>query len=1186
MDDDLESFLAEQKAKVAEERAILAQDPPYLEIRQTKGFNAYNSTIKENIPPSKWSSVQRPPSNPEESAGLSLQLGEDYERKKHRLQQELRLDYRRYMAQGKQVNVAAGEAGLSQHGLSLPLTVSRRAQALSKGPSYSLENQPSPRPPTIREQPPSRKDATTLIEAGQSGPAVPRGRRLHEGRGYRPGGELDQWERPRGTRAELGWGRDCSDYEEEEELPALDRRAPRGSQEPGHTDRRGRRYRADRDVPRLRERGLNDFEDFPEMFRYVQRLRNENRLLRERRGAEPPPACDDDRRDESLGTLSTTPKPRLQEAGPGRPNEKSRSTVRKDEAEFATGLMIGAADADAVAQRRKELYRQELQEQMAEQQRNRKREKELEHKVAVTGALDPEKPPDRIRYFGPMGRNSSQMGRGLDAPSRVDLGGAAHDERLPPERPRVAFQSPLLDYGAALGVLEGSTTSGVTPVHEDYHRGPSSNLGDLSAARLSGVPQPPPSTLSDMYRTPYDDAYFYYGARDPLDPGLAHYGPAAAAPPTALNLLSGAQSLAPPGRLGPHPPFSSQRDAGPLRPRAGVFPPGKDETQAKESLRSYQEALKQQIREQQERRRREKEERERDEARLEAEMRTYDPWGRGGGGAPLKDGQGNLISDLNQMHKTNEEAYLNPSSRDKRELGSSDRKEPSPKTGERPPSSVRVSGFTYGQSPFARGSVFTDVPTPQQLQQQDKYKDCLRQQIEEKRCREAEERERLRQEEEKEERRLEEQRARILREYEEEQEKRRRKELEQKAKNEELARLAEERRKEAERKKKEQEEKEREARRREYEQERQARLQEVVREPSPPIPTLQKRWGSRYTPRPPSVDSRRSTVTLSERCLSGSQSPPVPAQRNQLRAAAEQQGVISELSALRRQLRSEQRRLGEQLQMQAEWEGLDTPLGERERPHVDVFDMARLRIQAPVRRPSSKTSEPISVQSSCDFKPLRYRDRDSAEDAGQSLYPEPPGEGSMQQRRAANLRRGGANDYFDLSPRVHHVRHTRKCSEDGSLRGSLLESESAFIDPNGEAFPVSPEPELRPRQLSARERRRMKRVEAHSERGSERGERQLADPQPNQVKGHQGDRGEETEDPSCGDWRKAEGHPQVSQPAPHREISTETSRTETWTRPGTSDTLKRLGADPAHSDRPSSRESLVHGWDGPSTYHG
>lgn len=51
-----------------------------------------------------------------------------------------------------------------------------------------------------------------------------------------------------------------------------------------------------------------------------------------------------------------------------------------------------------------------------------------------------------------------------------------------------------------------------------------------------------------------------------------------------------------------------------------------------------------QIRERQERKLREQEERERYEAKLEAEMRNYEPWGRGGGGAPLKDDHGNLIS--------------------------------------------------------------------------------------------------------------------------------------------------------------------------------------------------------------------------------------------------------------------------------------------------------------------------------------------------------------------------------------------------------------------------------------------------------------------------------------------------------------------------------------------------------------
>lgn len=65
-------------------------------------------------------------------------------------------------------------------------------------------------------------------------------------------------------------------------------------------------------------------------------------------------------------------------------------------------------------------------------------------------------------------------------------------------------------------------------------------------------------------------------------------------------------------------------------------------------------------------------------------MKNHQPWGRGGGGAPLRDSTGNLIgiasfspklhsaftvvlhecfcstADLNQMHKLNEEAYSNP----------------------------------------------------------------------------------------------------------------------------------------------------------------------------------------------------------------------------------------------------------------------------------------------------------------------------------------------------------------------------------------------------------------------------------------------------------------------------------------------------------------------------------------------
>jgi len=36
------------------------------------------------------------------------------------------------------------------------------------------------------------------------------------------------------------------------------------------------------------------------------------------------------------------------------------------------------------------------------------------------------------------------------------------------------------------------------------------------------MPPPPPPVLTDSYRTPYDDAYYFYGVRNPLDPNLAY----------------------------------------------------------------------------------------------------------------------------------------------------------------------------------------------------------------------------------------------------------------------------------------------------------------------------------------------------------------------------------------------------------------------------------------------------------------------------------------------------------------------------------------------------------------------------------------------------------------------------------------------------------------------------------------
>ncbi|XP_046885683.1 centrosome and spindle pole associated protein 1-like [Hypomesus transpacificus] len=133
--------------------------------------------------------------------------------------------------------------------------------------------------------------------------------------------------------------------------------------------------------------------------------------------------------------------------------------------------------------------------------------------------------------------------------------------------------------------------------------------------------------------------------------------------------------------------------------------------------------------------------------------------------------------------------------------------------------------------------------------------------------------------------------------------------MSQTAKNKELVRLAKEKNN------KKVEEEEIAAGRTRYEKERQARIQEVRREISPPIPTLQKRHRApQSTPSPPSMDSKRPTTPMSKGSLSGlqSQTASVPAVRKELRAAGclpeYEREVLCKLSAIRKKLLKEQKR--------------------------------------------------------------------------------------------------------------------------------------------------------------------------------------------------------------------------------------------------------------------------------------
>ncbi|XP_074738702.1 centrosome and spindle pole-associated protein 1 isoform X7 [Strix uralensis] len=1169
MADDLDKFIEDQKAKLAQDKAELENDPPYMEVRNKESEKLSEtskmliSMAKENIPPN---SQQKYPLG---DYGLSLPLGEEYERKKHKLKEELRQDYRRYLSQGisqakrKKNYLTTGEVDPYTQGLSLPIDERRSAKEklrLERNKEYNqylrdkeewnerlrklgkknTENEMDRNKKPIavtRHQPelhtevqpcntgaePPKKDAFTSTEGYEE---LLNKRWLEEDRYYRLDDEAELRSRLLNKRLD-------------EDLDVPNRRHHGFASQSVIPIRKHHRLDEDRDFGRRYYRMDYDPEISEEMDprfrcestydRKTPRVFYAERPYLDGIVRDLPADYEDELKERArMQQISRTGNSRNQVQISASANEQAKSAA---EMPYATGLVLGGQDRELL-QRKKEKYRQELIEQMAEQQRNKRREKELELSVAASGARDPEKKPNRLKQFGLIARTS--------------------EEKVPPEKPRVAFQTPV-------PVLSAS------PLNEDFHRGLASTLGEIAAPRLAPMPPPPPPVLTDNYRTPYDDAYYFYGARNPLDPNLAYYG-------TGMMGMQPTPNLDPPlgQALGEQSVSNTgQRNTGDRQRSIGVFSEEKPKS-SKEAILSYQQELQQQIREREERRRQEKEEKERYEAKLETEMRNYNPWGKGGGGAPLRDAKGNLIS------------------------------------------------FTFAQtSPFARGNVFGEPPSPQHLKRQESYKNFLRLQIEEKRRREEAEREKLRMEDEKEEKRLAEQRMKIRKAYEVEQEEKRRKEEERRLKNKEIIRLDEERQKEAEKRRKEREERQDEQLRQYFEKEKMEEEKKMFsRQPSPIVPALQNK-SIRREERIPSAESHLSYYAQ-DPPQPRVPSPPVPARRNQLRAFEERKNVINELSEMRKQLRSEERRLQEQLLNVASDDEVPVTRGRREKNPKDIFEMARLRLQAPVRRPSSKEAQdPVNIQNIWEFNELKYKDSETRMGL-RHMYPDPPKDDqTLEIQQQALLR--------EQQKKLDRMRMRRETEDDSAsggnpqtmglfrnesnefLKNSLLESDSAFIGANGETFPALGEVNLSP-QLppSARERRRIKQKALERAEDVPAGQAPLLQPDSfslhsnfsldvDQLKGKNEERLHrltelQQKSPYLGDNISLGGGADLLKPAPanagRRPSSADTVATEPWLRPGTSETLQRFMAEESSPAKLSPENTLPLGWQGLSTAHG
>ncbi|XP_047185940.1 centrosome and spindle pole-associated protein 1 isoform X2 [Scophthalmus maximus] len=1066
------------------------------------------------MPPA--SAIQGINPNADRGLGISSLLGTDYERKKLKLQQELQSDYKHYVTQKKDMKTNGPHP--QPQGLSLPIdekTSAKEKLREERKKEYNLFLQekgqigrlkrgappvtskvqssdavhtstPAPPPtalythtntlPPYRERPASRRDAATLTEAvdgvkspGTWDPSHRRQRRRWLI--YRPTEPYSSEEEP------------ITDKEEELEFGRR-RRKGRNTPEADVKEERSRREhrdnsRAPQDIKEVEAPGVQDLNNYDWFWK-----------------------------------SDTSPAAR-----PIHPTSR-------DKAEFATGLLIGATgEEQAASQMRKEQYKQELLKQIAEEQRNKIREKKLELRVAATGATDPEKTPDRIKQFGAVNRQ-----RGVPYALGMD------------DRPT-------------------ETTEQRGPFNEDYHRDFYNMLGEVAVPRVAGAPPPIPPTVTDDYRTPYDDAYYYYGTRHPSDPDPPHY----------QNVLPG--RVQPPGNLRspPHKPAAlrpghhseaTEQQISMMSPlRVGELPVDKSK-QKRESAISYQEALRQQIKEREERRTREKEEKEQYDAKFEAQMKAYNPWGRSGGGAPIKDQEGNLFSDLKQLRRISEESRRNPG------FKSSER---------------TVNGDSAGgeaRAPVShRLSALNDQPTPPQLNVQEKYKEALKQQIEEHKRKQADERVRQAMEEEVEEKRVSEERTRMQQRYQEEERKQTKIVLENQSRIREPAT----RRQEEDKKARQEQETEKK-----YPQSSRDREEETApltyeqREPSPPVPALQTKQTNPAASRPSSVVSQVSP--RSERSVSAPHGRPVPVKTPQPQDG--HHGVIRELSALRRYLRKEQEQLEVQMGRTDRQESLYIPpVRPRRRPRAEDFESARQEDEQPPTATSHSVAARVNMQNIRDFNQLKYRDSASREEV-LHVYPDPPTDAQSldiqqqallreQQRKVRLMRREEDHDFLDQQLWRYLSR-----KKPGRLvrRNSMLPSENAFID----VYSGEDVPQRRPPQPSAERQGRTPPRRRHDcDISANQRERDIQpDARPvksssgePEVGGHDqhspGRRVSYTGEHDCKSERLSDDEVDVLslRSALERRVSMETIATEAWLRPGTSAALRRS----ACRERPHSR---------------
>ncbi|XP_048582312.1 centrosome and spindle pole-associated protein 1 isoform X3 [Nematostella vectensis] len=634
---------------------------------------------------------------------------------------------------------------------------------------------------------------------------------------------------------------------------------------------------------------------------------------------------------------------------------------------------------------------------------------------------------------------------------------------------------------------------------------------------------PPPSTYIPsshppphpaVQPNPYDDPYFYYGGQERAAPQPS----SVTVPPLGVGFASAfgnrydrgiQQELTPRGRAPPSDPsppetqaYQSAYEGDPHhQPPGGFSNIGRDDSSDSQKKRATQQALRdeleRQMKEHAQKKEKEKIEKERYERKMEAEIEAYNPWGKGGGGAPLRDQTGHLVTDLKKMHQYNQEGKIvsprdPPPAKDIRFELPPEVNKISPE-----PAYPDQSGGDMGRtSSFGRSDPLKTKQPQDDIKMKAKleYQLYLKQQVEEKERKKKEEQEKIKREEELEEQRLEEQRIKMQKEFEEEQEKARRKEEEVRKRNEEMKAAQEAKKKQEDR------------RRKELDEEREAELARkldaeiaakkaagamAARSSSPPIPTLRaKQEAADYT------DASRIA------------SPPIPTLANQRRHESpvpvskpvyQEQGpssrldndsdVLSQLTALRKQLKNEENKIQSQIgrmdattKYQQIGQRRETD-SRRSRREVDVFDRVRLSNKpGPPPLTTRRNGETSNNAAAEEFNKIKYEETSSLAGEFRSRFPQPAQTDSVLDLQQQEYLREQEDKISSLKAGFARSRPFGLNAQ-GPIRSkskeSLLDSESQFIAVDGPAadLPSLSQVDLRPRQSSARQRRRWKELE-------------------------------------------------------------------------------------------------------------